>query len=648
MNPRRILFSALATLTVAACGAEPSGGPAPATPTSPPSTTTTTTTTASSTSGSAAATSGPTLDDAKKFYATVDAELRKRWVAAQKATWVNETYITDDTDDLATLAQESSMAYLGEAIPASRKFDAVLSTSANPQPPADLARMHHNLRLSTTLPAPLDAVKRKELAALSVQLTSMYGKGKYCPARLAKEKDEKKRCLTLDDLEKTLATSRKYDELLDAWTGWHSISPPMREKYARYVGLANEGAKAIGFEDVGQLWRSMYDMPPEQFAAEMERLWQQVKPLYDELHCYVRGKLRKQYGKDKVPDKGPIPAHLLGNMWAQEWADVYSMVEPYPGQGSIDVVAKMKAKKLDEKGVVKIAEGFFTSLGMDPLPATFWERSLFKRPADRDVVCHASAWDVTYDGDLRIKMCVQINGTDLLTAHHELGHDYYYMQYHTLPILFQDGANDGFHEAIGDAIALSATPGYLKKIGLLDVAPNNPKAEVNVLMKRALEKVAFLPFGRMLDQWRWDVFSGKTQPAQYNAAYWALREKYQGVSAPVPRSEQDFDPGAKFHVASSTPYARYFLAAIYQFQFHRALCKAAGYTGPLDGCSIYESKAAGAKLKAMLALGSSKPWPEALATLSGETAADATAMLEYFAPLRKFLQEQNKGETCGW
>jgi peptidyl-dipeptidase A len=335
-------------------------------------------------------------------------------------------------------------------------------------------------------------------------------------------------------------------------------------------------------------------------------------------------------------------------MWAQEWTNVYDLVEPYKGEGSLDVTKNIKRQKLDEKAMVKIGESFFTSLGFDALPATFWERSLFKKPADREVVCHASAWDVVYENDLRIKMCIEPKEEDLITIHHELGHDYYYQQYYKLPMLFQQGANDGFHEGIGDTLALSVTPAYLKSIGLLDKVPDNEKGEVNFLLKMALDKVAFLPFGKLIDQWRWDVFSGKTQPADYNKAWWALRTKYQGIAAPVPRSEADFDPGAKYHVPGNTPYVRYFLARIYQFQFHRALCKAAGQKGPLHACSIHGSKEAGAKLKAMLEMGASKPWPEAMKAISGEDKGDASAMLEYFAPLRKWLAEQNKGQTCGW
>ncbi len=578
----------------------------------------------------------PTVEEARAFLARVDADLRRLWVASSRADWINNNFITDDTEAANAAAQEATMEYLSRTIKAAARFDHL-------KLPDDLARQMMLLKLAASpLPAPSDAKERAELAGISVWMTSTYGKGKYCPPRL------KGKCLALGDLDNVMAQSRKWDELVDAWTGWHAIAPPIRPKFARYVELGNKGAKEIGFADLGAYWRAGYDMPPDAFEAETDRLWQQVKPLYDQMHCYVRSKLRTKYGKDKIADKAPIPAHLLGNMWAQEWGNIYDITQPYPGHGSLDVTRNLKAKKIDEKGMVKIGEKFFTSLGMDPLPATFWERSLFKKPQDRDVVCHASAWDVTYSDDLRIKMCIEPKEEDLITIHHELGHDYYYHSYFKLPMLYQQGANDGFHEGIGDTLALSVTPAYLKSLGLLDDVPNDEKGEINVLFKMALDKVAFLPFGKIIDQWRWDVFNGKTNAADYNKAWWDLRLKYQGIRPPVARSEADFDPGAKYHVPANVPYVRYFLARLYQFQFHRALCRAMGYSGPLNKCSIYGSKAAGDKLKAMLALGASKPWPEALKAMSGETKTDAGAMLEYFAPLSAWLKEQNKGETCGW
>jgi peptidyl-dipeptidase A len=361
----------------------------------------------------------------------------------------------------------------------------------------------------------------------------------------------------------------------------------------------------------------------------------------------VREQLAKKY-PGKVSNTGPIPAHLLGNMWAQEWSNIYPLVEPYPNQASLDVTGAMKKQSWDELKMVRTAEGFFTSLGMPKLPDTFWQRSQFKKPADREVVCHASAWDVHYDDDLRIKMCIKVDEEDLVTLHHELGHDYYYTNYYKLPVLYQQGANDGFHEAIGDALTLSITPEYLKRLGLIDKIPEGDKGLIDLQMKRALEKIAFMPFGRMIDQWRWDVFAGKTPPAEYNKHWWELRLKYQGIAPPTARSEDFFDPGAKYHIAANVPYMRYFLALILQFQFHRALCKAAGYNGPLHACSIYGNKAAGDKLTAMLAMGASKPWPEALKALSGETQMDATAVIDYFQPLMKWLETQNQGKKCGW
>jgi peptidyl-dipeptidase A len=469
----------------------------------------------------------------------------------------------------------------------------------------------------------------------------MYGKGKYCKSA------DPKSCKDLGELEDIFTKSHNYDELLDTWTGWHAIAKPMRPMYQRLVELTNEGAREVGFPDTGAVWRSSYDMPPDDFAKDTQRLWEQVRPLYEQLHCYVRSQLMKTYG-GKIPANGKIPAHLLGNMWAQDWSNIYPLVEPYKGQASIDVSAELKKQGYDAQKLVKLGESFFTSMGLDPLPATFWQRSQLTKPRDREVVCHASAWDVQFDNDLRVKMCIKIDEDNLITIHHELGHDYYFHYYYKLPILFQQGANDGFHEAIGDALTLSITPGYLKKLGLIQSVPSDQKGLINFQMKDALEKIAFLPFGLLVDEWRWDVLSGKTKPEDYNKAWWALREKLQGVSMPVPRGETDFDPGAKYHVPANTPYMRYFLARILQFQFHRAMCKAAGWNGPLHECSIYGNKAAGDKLRAMLALGASKPWQEALYTMTGEKQMDASAILDYFAPLAAWLKDQNKGQTCGW
>jgi peptidyl-dipeptidase A len=512
--------------------------------------------------------------------------------------------------------------------------------------PDDIRRQINLLKIAPTIPAPDNDAERAELAQIETQMTGMYGKAEYCPARLANDKSKK--CLNLGDLSNVLAKSRKYDELLEAWTGWHDTAKPLREKYPRYVELSNKGAKGIGIDDTGALWRSAYDMTPNDFAADVERLWSDVKPMYEELHCYVRSKLRATYGKDKVPEGAPIPAHLLGNLWAQEWGDIYDLVEPFKGEASLDVSKTLKDQKYDAKKMVGIGEAFFKSLGFDALPKTFWERSQFVRPQDRSVVCHASAWDVTYAGDLRIKMCIEPTESDLVTIHHELGHDYYYQRYFKMPVLFQQGANGGFHEAIGDTLALSVTPEYLKNLGLIAEVPKTDHGRINKMMKSALDKIAFLPFGFVIDKWRWDVFSGKIPKEKYNEAWWALRKQYQGIAPAVARGEDQFDPGAKYHVASSSTYVIYFLARIYQFQFHRALCKAAGYTGPIDGCSIYGNKAAGEKLISMLSLGASKPWPEAMAMLGGENKGDASAMLEYFAPLRAWIKEQIKSEKCGW
>jgi peptidyl-dipeptidase A len=595
----------------------------------------------------------PTADEASAFLADVDRHLRQLWVARDRANWVNENFITDDTEILAASGEEATAAYVGDAIKRSRRFDSIRSRL-----PPDTARKLYLLSLAQTIPSPSDAHDREELAGLETWMTGAYGKGQVCPPagspllKYAKSASKSGTpCLHLEELSRVLAKSRDFDELVEAWRGWHATAAPMKNKYARYVELANAGAREIGFSDVGALWRASYDMPSAEFEADIERLWAEVKPLYDELHCYVRAKLQDRYGKDKVPDHAPIPAQLLGNMWAQEWNNIGDLVAPYPREPSLDVTKALESQRWDAVKMVRQGERFFTGLGFDPLPPTFWERSLFTRPRDRDVVCHASAWDVSYSGDLRIKVCLEPTEEDFVTIHHELGHDFYFQKYDTLPILLQQGANDGFHEAIGDTIALSVTPEYLKSVGLLPAGTGSGDGErgrINQQMKMALEKVAFLPFGLLIDKWRWEVFSGRVNPPDYNAAWWALKEKIQGVRAPAPRSADDFDPGAKFHVASSTPYIRYFLARIYQFQFHQALCRAAGSTAPLYDCTIHDSKVAGDKLMGMLSLGASRPWPDAMEAIGGGRSASAAPLLEYFTPLRKWLVEQNKGRQCGW
>jgi peptidyl-dipeptidase A len=632
----RVFFLALLLGTVSsaiACGAAQSDSPCPTMP--PPLGVY-----APVLAGSSAAAQKPvTEDDARRFLAQLDKDLLRLTVAGSRAEWVYETYINDDTEAVTTAAQEALGDFTTHTILDARKFDGIRA-----QLPAPLARQLALLKVSQDTAWPLDADHRGELAGILSWMPGVFAKGKYCSARF-KSKDH---CLKIDALEHLRDNGKTYEELLEEWNGWHETGKAMRKKFERYVELQNEGAHDIGFSDAGALWRSRYDMSPEDFEKDIERLWGQVKPLYDDLHCFARARLRKVYGADKVPVHAPIPAHLFGNMWAQSWEDIADLLVPYKGEPTIDATANIVKKKLTPQDMVRLGERFFTSLGFDKLPDTFWERSLFVRPKDRDVVCHASAWDVQFSDDLRIKACIDPKENDLLVIHHELGHDFYYQSYFQLPILFQQGANDGFHEGIGDTIALSVTPDYLKRVGLLDVVPQGDHGRLNQQMKMALQKISFLPFGLLIDKWRWDIFNGKTPKDRYNAAWWALRAKYQGIAPDKPRGEDDFDGGAKYHVPANVPYIRYFLAHIYQFQFHRALCKAAGYSGPIDQCSIYGNKVAGAKLHAMLSMGASQPWQDALAALSGERQADATAILDYFAPLRAWLAEQNKGEQCGW
>jgi peptidyl-dipeptidase A len=571
----------------------------------------------------------PTVAEAERFVADSEKKLDQLGLDAGRAEWVAENFITLDTETLTAQANEHYLTVSGDIALKARRYNGLKVSEASAR---KLMLMQQSLMLEN------DA-DRANYARLAASMTGAYGKAKYCPQ--AAEGAAKPDCMPLGELEKVLATSHDPARLKEVWTGWHAQSPAYKQDYAKYVELSNKGARAMGYADTGALWRSRYDMAPDAFAAEMERLWQQVKPLYESLHTYTRYKLRQAYGPDVVPADGPIPAHLLGNMWAQSWDNLYPILKPAGLEKGEDLTALLEERKTSAVEMTRYAEGFYTSLGMRKLPETFWERSLLTKPRDREVVCHASAWDLDGKDDVRVKMCITPTAEDFRVIHHELGHLYYDLAYSVQPPMFKNGANDGFHEAIGDTVALSITPAYLKKVGLMKTDPD-PKQEIGPLLYTALQKIAFMPFAYKVDKWRWQVYGGQVKPADYDKAWWALTEQYQGVSRPAPMTEGGFDAGAKFHVASDTPYARYFLAHVLQFQFHRALCKEAGDTGPLYRCSIYGNQKAGAKFQQMLAMGTSKPWPEALKAVTGSEKMDATAMLEYFAPLKTWLDEQNK------
>lgn len=612
----------------------------------------------------------PTVADAQDFIDHANAELLKLNIAAARAEWTAETDITDDTEDTTALLNGQATARTLALTAESHRFDHL------ELPPALRRQL---MLLQVTAPAaPSDPKLLEEQTKLAADLTGMYGKGKFCPGTPA-ERDPAPgaKCMGIDEISAIMAKSRDPEELTRLWVGWHAIGAPMRGKYARFVELQNIGARELGYHDTGELWRANYDMTPAQFSAEIEHAWQQLKPLYDELHTYVRNRLISKYGKAAERPDGMIPAQLLGNMWAQEWGNIYDIVAPtdpkYSRFKPLDLETALK-KQIAERDpaaapafvpgadlssdaghaaelaaareMVHYGENFFTSLGFAPLPKTFWERSQFVHPRDRDVVCHASAWDIDWADDLRVKMCIEVSADYFTTVHHELGHNFYQRAYNKLPFLFQNGANDGFHEAIGDSIALAITPAYLKELGLTDTEPP-ADADIPLQLRTALDKVAFLPFALALDQWRWQVFSGQIKPADYNKAYWDLREKYQGVTPPVERTEADFDPGAKMHIPANVPYARYFLARVYQFQFFKAMCDASGYKGPLNRCTFYGSKAAGAKLQQMLEAGQSQPWQQTLKEMTGTDHLDAQAMLDYFAPLYAWLKEQNKTAAQG-
>lgn len=588
--------------------------------------------------GLLAGASAPPADPGQKatrvtaWVASAEKELEAQYLENSRLGWIADNFINVDTQAAVASASARTFPRALEIARQARRYAGL---------PVD-ALTRRKLELIVTGftgPPPADPAKIEELATLSAAMPATYSKYEHCPGG--------ERCLDFEQLNQIMGQSRDAGELLDTWEGWHRAGTNLRTPYARFVELVNEGAREMGYADLGDLWRSGYDMEGDAFATEAARLASQVRPLYEALHCHVRAKLTEHYGPEVVAPEGPMPAHVLGNMWAQDWSNIFPLLGVSEAGQQFDLTAELESRGIDELGMTRIAEQFFTSLGFEPLPQTFWERSLFMKPRDRDVVCYASAWQLDGDEDVRLKMCIQRNEEDLRVLHHEFGHTYYQLAYQDQSYLFQDSANDGFHEAIGDTLTLSMTPQYLRDVELIDAVAGEG-SDIPFLLKSALSNVVGMPWTYGLDQWRWDVLSGDTPQSRWNAAWWQMRESIQGIRAPVARSEEDFDPGAKYHVPANVPYTRYFLSSILRFQFHRALCEAAGYEGELHQCSIYGSEAAGRRLKAMLESGRSRPWQEALQVIAGTRRMDAGAVLDYYAPLKEWLDEQNQGRSCGW
>ncbi len=627
MTIKSIIFGVSAVALLAGCGNQP-GGEAPSETRQP----------AEGETRTLVEEAAPTREDAEAFIERVEAWTREFGEYYARVAWVQATYINFDTNWLVTKADteftEQGVKFANEA----KRFNDL-------DLPEEMVRKLEAIKLGVNLPAPERPGAAAELAEINTRMGAAYETG-------AIELDGE--TVPRNDLESMMGTVRDPAKLQEIWTKWREVPPApdadgnsIKSDYPKMVALANEGARELGYADAGAMWRSRYDMEPDAFAAEMDRLWDQVKPLYDELHCHVRAKLNDQYGDETVPLDQPIRADLLGNMWAQTWGNINDLVEPAGAAPAYDLTERLVANDYTPLKIFETGEDFFSSLGFDPLPETFWERSMLTKPADREVACHASAWDLDWADDIRVKMCTKVNADDFRTVHHELGHNYYQRAYQDQSVLFQTGANGGFHEAIGDMISLSITPTYLKQVGLIDEVPDASK-DLGLLMTEALEGVAFLPFGLLMDKWRWQVFSGELTPETYNEGWWALRTQYQGIRPPVERSAADFDPGGKYHIPGNVSYERYFLARVLQFQFHKAACDLAGWEGPLHRCSVYGSKAVGARFNAMLEMGAAEPWPEALAAFTGSREMDGSAIVEYFDPLMVWLKEQNAERTCGW
>ncbi|NXG01256.1 ACE2 enzyme, partial [Sakesphorus luctuosus] len=500
----------------------------------------------------------------------------------------------------------------------------------------------------------LSSEKYNRLGTVLSTMSTIYSTGTVCKINDPSE------CLVLEPgLDAIMADSTDYNERLWAWEGWRAdVGRMMRPLYEEYVELENEVAKLNNYSDYGDYWRANYEAKfpkdyeysRDQLIEDVEKTFEQIKPLYQQLHAYVRHHLERVYGPKLISSTGCLPAHLLGDMWGRFWTNLYALTVPYPAKPNIDVTSAMVQKGWNAIKIFEAAEAFFTSIGLYNMTDGFWRNSMLTEPTDgRKVVCHPTAWDLGKN-DYRIKMCTKVTMDDFLTAHHEMGHIEYDMAYSAQPYLLRSGANEGFHEAVGEIMSLSAaTPEHLKSLGLLEPTfQEDEETEINFLLKQALTIVGTMPFTYMLEKWRWMVFRGEITKQEWTKRWWEMKREIVGVVEPVPHDETYCDPAALFHVANDYSFIRYYTRTIYQFQFQEALCKAANHTGPLHKCDITNSTAAGERLRQLLALGRSKPWTEALQNVTGEKYMNATPLLHYFEPLYEWLKKNNSGRFIGW
>uniref|UniRef100_T1PCB8 Angiotensin-converting enzyme n=1 Tax=Musca domestica TaxID=7370 RepID=T1PCB8_MUSDO len=582
---------------------------------------------------------------ATEYLANINKELAKHTNVETEASWAYASNITDENERKRNEISAENAKFMKEVAKDIQKFNWRSYGSA------DVRRQFKILSKTG-----YSALPEEDYAELLDVLSSM--ESNFAKVRVCDYKNGEKCDLSLDpEVEEIITKSRDPEELKHYWVQFYDkAGTPTRKSFERYIELNTKSAKLNNFTDGAEVWLDEYE--DDTFEQQLEAIFEDIKPLYEQIHGYVRHRLNQFYGDEVVSKTGPLPMHLLGNMWAQQWSSIADIVSPFPNKPLVDVSDEMVAQGYTPLKMFEMGDGFFQSMGLKKLPQDFWDKSILEKPSDgRDLVCHASAWDFYLVDDVRIKQCTRVTQDQFFTVHHELGHIQYFLQYQHQPFVYRTGANPGFHEAVGDVLSLSvSTPKHLERVGLLKNYVSDEEARINQLFLTALDKIVFLPFAFTMDKYRWALFRGQVEKSDWNCAFWKLREEYSGIEPPVVRTEHDFDAPAKYHVSADVEYLRYLVSFIIQFQFYKSACITAGEyvpgnpAYPLDNCDIYGSKEAGKLFENMLSLGASKPWPDALEAFNGERTMTGKAIAEYFEPLRVWLEAENlkNNVPIGW
>lgn len=575
------------------------------------------------------ATTVVTQADAQAYLDSYAAEFQRLYYASAQAEWESNTRIVagDSSNAVRTKAANEAYARFVGSVANIERIRGFL-TQKDRLTTIQVRQFEAMLYAAANQPQTVPDVVRRRIAAETQQTETLYGYTFMVDGK----------AVTPNQIDSTLRSSKDIADRRAYWEASKAVGPTLKPGIMNLRDLRNQTVQALGYPDFFTYQVSDYSMTTDEMLQMTDNLLRQIRPLYRELHTWARYELAKRYA---VPVPEQLPAHWLSNRWGQNWSD---LVSPSDGPSPDDA---FKGKTAE--WVVRSSEDFYKSLGFSALPTSFYEKSsLYPLPADASYKknTHASAWHLDLENDLRSLMSVEPNAYWWETSHHELGHIYYYVSYTRpeIPLVLRSGANRAYHEAIGSLIGLASTQRpFLVGRGLVTASAGGDGR--TQLLREALNYIVFMPWSAgVMTRFEHELYARNLPADQWNARWWELARRYQGIVPPTARGEQFADGLTKTHINDDPgQYYDYALSFALLFQMHNHIAKNILNQDPRN-TNYYGNTGVGDFLRTLMAPGASRPWRDVLRETTGQE-LNANAMMEYFAPLYGWLQEQNRGRT---